>query len=286
MWRKGIEREKSALEVLSDLMDKLSLLDSPLGRLALESQKDDVPPRADSPKARGDDLLPFDLKDIEAYLEKVPETPCKSVKLVALTLNYLWLGGRDAARYRPERRGLTKCQRAAIDHLLERVEDLGEVEKLCPDMSTGQAQLVEAKFDYAGDPVMSLEELTAAQVIPVWPAFGEAAVQPVVDYLPAKLRSQIEDPVSCLLPVDEWPVSPPRSKVRASQEEWNLIVKAAAARGLMVGVAASEVFRDHNGELFLNGAAVHLQFHPHQLLPKAPERGRPTSPISGSTHLA
>eukprot|EP00435_Cladocopium_sp_Y103_P055857 s828_g18.t1 len=171
-------------------------------------------------------------------------------------LNYLWLGGRDSERHRPSRRELTKSQKVAVDHLLERAHDLGEVEKACPDMATGRAQLVEAKFDYAGEPVMSLEELSAAKVIPVWPAIGEAAVQPVVDYLPEGLRAQIEDPLGCLLPSDEWPKRPPRSKVRATQEEWNLIVKAAAARGLMVAVEEEEVFRDHNGEMVLNGAAA------------------------------
>ena len=106
------------------------------------------------------------------------------MKLMATVLNYLWLGGCDSTRYRREGRELTKCQKAAVEHLWERAHDLGQVEKLCPDMSTGQAQLVESKFDYAGEPIMSLEELSAEQVIPVWPAIGESAVQPVIDFLP------------------------------------------------------------------------------------------------------
>ena len=60
--------------------------------------------------------------------------------------------------------------------------DLGEEEKLCADFSTAKAQLVDAKFDYAGEPIANLEELVADQVIPVWPGIGESAVQPVVDF--------------------------------------------------------------------------------------------------------
>ena len=165
------------------------------------------------------------------------------------------MAGWSRQRYRPEGHKLTKAQRQAVVHLAERVRDLGQVDKLCPDLSTGRAQLVEAKFDYGGEPIMSLEELKADQVIPVWPAVGEAAVQPVTTYLPDELRERIEDPESCLLPREDWPRKPPKSLVRATQEEWDTIVKAAAARGLMVAVEEQDVFRDHNGIKVLNGAA-------------------------------
>ena len=226
-----------------------------LGKLAKAFKQGDMPPRADCPKTRGDDLLPMDLAAVQEFLEGEPVDEVEATLLVVVGLNYLWLGGRDSERYRPEGHQLTKAQRQAVVHLAERVRDLGKVDKLCPDMMAGRAQLVEAKFDYGGEPIVSLEELKADQVIPVWPAVGEAAVQPVTSYLPEGLRESIENPERCLLPEEDWPRRPPKSLVRASQEEWDTIVKAAAARGLMVPVEDQDVFRDHNGIKVLNGAA-------------------------------
>ena len=254
-WGKFMEKERPALEVLSVLFQRLHLLESPLGKLAKAFKQKDMPPRADCPKTRGDDLLPMDLTAVQEYLTDLLVEEVEAIMLVVLGLNYMWLGGRDSERYRPERDRLTKAQRQAVSHLAKRVRDLGSVDKRCPDMLTGRSQLVEAKFDYGGEPIMSLEELKAEQVIPVWPAVGEAAVQHVTAYLPDDLRERIENPESCLLPKEDWPHKPPKSPARATQDEWNVIVKAAAARGLMVPVEEQDVFRDHNGTMVLNGAA-------------------------------
>eukprot|EP00435_Cladocopium_sp_Y103_P019019 s3102_g4.t1 len=244
------------MAVLSKLFQRLRMLDSPLGKLCANLVKRDVPPRAERPKTRGDDLLPMDVEAVKGHMEGAQIEVIESVQLVVTCLNYLWLGGRDSARYCRVQSDLTKSQKLAVDHLAERVRDLGAVDKLCPDLATGRGQLVAAKFDYGGEPVMTLEELKANQVVPVWPAVGEAAVQPVVDYLPDDLRERIEDPHSCLLPKDDWPLKPPKSRVQATQEEWELIVQAAAARGLMVPGEDQDVFRDHNGVKVLNGAAA------------------------------
>lgn len=254
-WGKYLEVERPPLEVLSTLFRRLKLLDSPLGQLCKTSLEEGVPPRADCPKVRGDDLLPMDLQAARNLLGDEPENVADSVLLMVTCLNYLWLGGRDSERYRPSRAELTKGQKETISHLTERVRDLGSVEAHCPEMAVGRAQLVETKFDYAGEPIMMLEELRAEQVIPVWPAVGEAAVQPVVEFLPSDLRAHLEEPAECLLPVEQWPERPPRSKVRATPEEWEKIVTAAAARGIMVGVEEADVFKDHHGQMVLNGAA-------------------------------
>ena len=70
-----------------------------------------------------------------------------------------------------------------------------------------------------------MEDLVADKVIAVWPAVGECAVQPVVEFLPDDLKEMIEEPKNCLLPPWEWPASPTKSRVRASQEEWDKIVQ-------------------------------------------------------------
>lgn len=128
---------------------------------------------------------------------------------------------------------------------------------------------------------MNLEELEADKVIPVWPAVGEAAVQNAVDYLPDDLKHLIEGPAKCLLPEWEWPERPPRSKVRASQSEWDKIVAAGYARGFVAAVDEEDVFCDRKGRKIVSGAAgvrklkqvggetKDLQLHPRQCLPTA-----------------
>ena len=254
-WSKYIESEKPPVEVLSPLFRRLHLLSSPLGRLCKTLQEPDVPPRANCPKTRGDDLLPMDLQAVEKFLEEENSQVCDVVQLMVVCLNYLWLGGRDMDSHRPTATGLSKGQRVAVSPLTARVRDLGSVERTCPGLADARAQLVEARFDYGGEPIMALEELKADQVVPVWPAVGESAVLPVVDFLPEDLRRYLDDPKTCLLPVEEWPRRAPRSKVRATQEEWNKIVSAAAARGIMVGVDEDDVFCDQHGNKVLNGAA-------------------------------
>lgn len=103
---------------------------------------------------------------------------------------------------------------------------------------------------------MALEELKAELVIPIWPKIGEAAVQSVEAYLPEDMLKQIRIPELCLLPPSEWPSVPPRSRVMASQAEWDQIVSAGHARGLMVSVDPEEVFCDAQGAKVLNGAAA------------------------------
>lgn len=254
-WRDQLRGERPAVDVMSQLWVMLQEVNTPLGRLARRSMEL-VPPRASSSKPRGDDLLPLDVRAIDELYPGEPDL-ANTMKLMFTTLNYLWLGGKAATEFdAPDPSPLTRCQRFALMSFEERVRDLAKVEKLCPDFATSRTWLVEAKFDYAGEPIMSLEDLNAEQVVAVWPAIGEAAVQPVVDYLPEELREKVENPQQCLLPIHEWPLKPPRSRVRAAQDEWDRIVAAGYSRGLMQPVDPSEVFKDVNGCPVLNGAAA------------------------------
>ena len=170
-------------------------------------------------------------------------------------LNYLWVGGHETRRrQKVGKQTLTKAQRMTVDHLKVSPVDFYEVDKLCPDIDSGHRMLVEAKFDYCGEPVMVMEELEAAKVIPVWPKIGEAAVQKVEDFLTGDLLEAVLNPEQCLLPSWEWPSRAVKSKVRASQSEWEAIVAAGFARGLMTPVLPDEVFRDSSGDMVLNGA--------------------------------
>ena len=99
-----------------------------------------------------------------------------------------------------------------------------------------------------------MEDLEAAKVIPCWPKPGEAGVQPAERFVRAEVKDWLLDPRKCLLPQTHWPASPPQSRVRASDREWELIVEAAYERGMMRRVYEDEILRDTQGRLVLNGA--------------------------------
>jgi len=110
------------------------------------------------------------------------------------------------------------------------------------------------RFDYGGEPIQYMEVLVAEKVIPCWPQPGEAAVQDALDFVPPEVAEWLSNPRACLLPQGAWPEKPPISRVRASDAEWDAIVRAGVARGMMAEVPESKLFRDHNGHPVLNGA--------------------------------
>ena len=77
---------------------------------------------------------------------------------------------------------------------------------------------------------------------------------PILDGLDPQLRAVYADPYACLLPREEWPAQVHKSKVYATQEDWDLIVKAALDRDMFWIVEDDEIFRAPDGTLVLNGA--------------------------------
>eukprot|EP00435_Cladocopium_sp_Y103_P047838 s993_g14.t1 len=100
----------------------------------------------------------------------------------------------------------------------------------------------EGRLDYAGEPVCLMEALHADKVIPCWPKPGEAAVQRAVGFIPAGMQELLHQPKLLLLPQDQWPETPPKSKVRATHEEWTRICRAGHERKMMVGLRREEIF--------------------------------------------
>ena len=109
-------------------------------------------------------------------------------------------------------------------------------------------------FDYGGEPIQYMEDLVAERVIPCWPRPGEAAVQEALKFVPPEVAEWLSNPRACRLPQGAWPEKPPVSRVRASDAEWEAIVRAGVERGMMAEVPESQLFRDHNGHPILNGA--------------------------------
>jgi len=242
------------VDVFAKVWELLDHVSSPLGDYAKSSKGPRVPPDDSVQNPRGNDLLPLSPLVMDRFTA-LPEALRDAMKLSLLVLNFLTMGGRyNEARDMPPPQRLSEGQEKMLSHIKERVMDLASEEKLCPPVDDADLILSKARFDYAGWPVMILEDLVADKVIPVWPKVGEAAIQPVMPYLPSDLAEMIEDPNNCLLPRWEWPEKPTKSRVRASQEEWNKIVQAGYDRGLMAPMEEDQVFRDGAGHKVLNGA--------------------------------
>ena len=252
--RSFLKAEKPVLEVFSEVWRVLDQVSSPLGTYVKSCKGHRVPPGPSAKSTRGNELLPLSPAVMDRFTS-LPDELRSAMKLVLVVLNFLAMGGR----YNPSRDvgppvTLSEGQEKMLSHIKERVTDLTSEEKRCPPVHEADLVLGAARYDYAGEPIMILEDLEASKVIPVWPQIGEAAVQPVLPYLPEELAEMIEDPKNCLLPSWEWPDQPTKSRVRATQEEWNKIVQAAYDRGLMAPMEDDQVFRDNAGRKVLNGA--------------------------------
>eukprot|EP00435_Cladocopium_sp_Y103_P069634 s456_g33.t1 len=245
--------------MLAGLWTRLGDLETPCSHLAALSTREGVPPgsQTERSRVRGDDLLPIDPKAVIQYLSDKDEKFSKAVLLMVNTLNYLTLcpGGEEPPEEFPSR-PLSVAQQGTVEHLCTMVEHLENSGLKCPGLEESSRALVSARFDYTGEPVVPMEDIIAEKVIAAWPKEGEAAIQDAVDYLPPPLRKKLLDPGSCLKQLHEWPARPPASKVRATDKEWEKVVRAGYKRGLMVPVEEDEVFRDLAGNPVVSGAGA------------------------------
>lgn len=85
---------------------------------------------------------------------------------------------------------------------------------------------------------------------------GQAAIQPIEAFLSEETKKALEIPANLLLPREKMPSNALRSRVRASDAEWNKIVRAAWERGMMKPVDESKVPRDRSGHLITNCAGA------------------------------
>ena len=202
--RRACAAPQKASCVLAEAWRALDQLDSPLGAYARSCKGSGVPPSETAQPPRGDELLPLSPEVMSRFTALEPDKR-DSMKLILAVLSLLAMGGRyDPKRSLPPPPSLSKGQEIMLDHLMERLDDLSQVGTLCPPVEEATKTLGSARFDYCGEPVMVMEELVAEKVIPVWPKIGEAAVQPVMSYLPSGMAEMLEDPRNCLRPEWEW----------------------------------------------------------------------------------
>ena len=250
--RSFLEQQRSPEEVMVWLRELQPELDSPLsGYCEVIREMEDDQPTTGAPEATEPlNLLPVCISAVEERMRgKEAQASSRLVSMVEV-LNYLAVMGKP--RMGPPK--MTAAQELMVDRLFRAVErfiskggHVGPFEQACEALGS-------VKFDYSGEPINYMEDLVAEKVIPCWPQPGEAAVQDAVKFVPPVVREWLSSPSMCLLPEAAWPDSPPRSRVRASDEEWEKIVTAAVARGMMRQVPDEDVFRDARGNMVLNGA--------------------------------
>jgi len=123
-----------------------------------------------------------------------------------------------------------------------------------PKMGKLRESLNSKRFDYAGNPVEHMLELDAKKVIEAWLKPGSAAKVDITSLLSAEMMAAIGDPKDWWLPHDKKPTRTTRSKVRASDETWFEICRAAHERGMMRPVNDEDLCRDREGHFVVNGA--------------------------------
>eukprot|EP00438_Fugacium_kawagutii_P020465 Skav206770 [mRNA] locus=scaffold167:518352:522925:+ [translate_table: standard] len=202
------------------------------------------------------DLLPINPCLITTDIEGVTTGNLDWVRVIVACIDFHFCVGWARPVCVPMQEVLTEQQKRAVSRLASTVTSniitadpistLGECDKL----------LSSKKFDYAGRPVEYMEDLQCSRILPCWPKVGQAAVQPLENFLSAETREIFDHPERLLLAPEMMPKKALRSKVRATDDEWFRICKEAAARGMMRPVEDSAVPTDRSGHLITNGAGA------------------------------
>lgn len=260
-WTKGIARLLESEQRPGFLMELaykfLAKLPSPLGMAVAEA--DQVVSGGEGRPHRTAEvrrILPIRIAAVTQYCSSLRGEVASWVCLLVEVLNFMYLGGKKIVGAEV----LNEAQRSALEMLILSVEDFLEEEQKVPSLNRLKSDLGRLRFDYAGEVVAVMEDLKAESVIACWPKVGEAGIQPAEKFVSEEVRLWLLKPRSTLLPRCYWPARPPRSKVRASDEEWVKIVEAAVERKMMREVPEEEILRDHEGNMVLNGAGAVPKF--------------------------
>ena len=102
---------------------------------------------------------------------------------------------------------------------------------------------------YGGEIVSVRRTLVRDLVLPAWPEKGEACLSPVEEFVTRELRDDLLNPERCLLPKEEWPKVPPRSRAHASDSEWYALVQEGVGRNIFGEVTYKRCLRTLMGTL-------------------------------------
>eukprot|EP00435_Cladocopium_sp_Y103_P007817 s1173_g2.t1 len=249
-----METERTPAEIIHCLRDLMPELDSPLaGFITLQREMESELPAEETPlDVEPHALLPVRLCQVSKFLEAKDEHLRSWVLSLVEVFNYHANMGKCLLGPQV----LTAAQELMVTRLYETVKRFVDKGGKVPKFIDCVSAVGSVKYDYSGEPVQYMEDLVASKIVPCWPKPGEAAIQDAVNFVPDHVKEWLERPELCMLPQASWPERPPISRVRASDSEWETIVRAGVERGMMCRVLPEELFRDQNGVPILNGAGA------------------------------
>eukprot|EP00438_Fugacium_kawagutii_P035175 Skav225826 [mRNA] locus=scaffold2516:55037:59475:- [translate_table: standard] len=200
------------------------------------------------------DLLPIHPEGITTSIPGVTEANLDWIKIIIIVIDFHYCVGWSKPVCVPMKLELSPAQEAAITKLAATVDANIISSEPLPSLGDCEKLLASKKFDYSGKPIEYMEDLVCERVLPAWPKQGQAAIQPIEDFLSDETKAVFNRPEGQLLPPEMMPYNALKSRVRATDREWYHLVKEAAARGMMKPVDDSKVPRDRNGHLVTNGA--------------------------------
>ena len=177
--------------------------------------------------------------------------------LICWSLNFHYCTGWEKATHLEHSRELSPSQRAmVVGHIKPAVERMLVGDPSLPSKAEVREQLQKKGYGYDGSTWVVMEQIEAEKVIACWPSKEATAVQPITKFVSGQTKALLESPGSTILEPHEWPDRVPQSYVRATDEEWEKVVKAGYALGLFQHCPDREVLRSPSGERILNGAGA------------------------------
>ena len=238
------------------LLDALPLLGTKFGKFRSLMEEEAVEKvKASGPAAH--DLLPISVEAVEEA-DFFEDSGIRGwAAWCCLCLNFWYCTGWERASHLEHPRELIGSQKDfLVCHLTPALQRMLEGEPIVPSMRDLEKTLAAKGQDYEGNTWVVMEQLEAEKVVACWPEAGKAAVQPLVNFLQGETKTLIETPQMTILPHDEWPEEIPRSYVRATDDEWEALVKEGFKRGLFRHCPAEEVLTGPDGKKILNGAGA------------------------------
>eukprot|EP00438_Fugacium_kawagutii_P025579 Skav215575 [mRNA] locus=scaffold2748:77089:83434:- [translate_table: standard] len=202
------------------------------------------------------DLLPINPALITTAIDNVNPGNLMWIRVMVAVIDYHYCVGWSKPVCVPMRCELTELQKEAVSKLARTVsKNIISAEPIAT-LGDSDALLSSKKFDYAGRPIEYMEDLQCSKILPCWPVKGQAAIQPLENFLSKETKEVFDHPERLLLAPELMPENALRSKVRATDDEWYRIVAEGHQRGMMRFVDDELVPRDRKGHLITNGAGA------------------------------
>ena len=215
---------------------------------------DSASPSGAEPHYLSSELLPIRPSAIDRRHFRMTEDELGWVQLMVHALNFYYCVGYGTVVCVEAAQKLHPRQEECVLRLLEAVRHFVADAGSTVPVSVSRLSLLSKTYDYEGNPLVKMQDLSSDAVTACWPDPGKAAVRPIVDFLKGETKEIMLNPARCIKPREAWPKETRKSYVRATDEEWRRICRAAHKRGMMRPVDESRIFRGVDGQPVYNGA--------------------------------